>query len=118
MWGYPTKGRGKNIENLLLPENFNLFLNKLQLLEEKPNLDLLDIQDLTKIKGLGLSTLSKILYFKRCNIESFPAMILDQRVINAINAQTKFKDAGIEKFKSLTYERGIIQYVDYLVFFE
>ena len=29
MWGYPTKGRGNNIDTILLPENFDLLMSKL-----------------------------------------------------------------------------------------
>ena len=61
MWGYPTKGRGKNIDNFLEPENFNLFMDKLQEVEINKYISLPDIQELLKTtKGLGFSTLSKI----------------------------------------------------------
>ena len=116
MWGYPSKGRGKNVDNLLLPDNFNQFIHKLKLLEEKDNIILLDVYDLLKIKGLGFSTLSKILYFKKWKVESFRAMILDQRVINSLNHGSKFKDPGIEKFKMLSYDKAIGYYEDYLKF--
>ena len=116
MWGYPSKGRGKNVDNLLLPDNFNQFIHKLKLLEEKDNIILLDVYDLVKIKGLGFSTLSKILYFKKWKVESFRAMILDQRVINSLNHGSKFKDPGIEKFKMLSYDKAIGYYEDYLKF--
>lgn len=117
MWGYPTKGRGKNIENLLLPENFELLISKLSLAIEKKNISMQEVKELINgIKGIQLSTLSKILYFSRVNVESFPAMILDQRVINALNSDSKFQDIGIEKFKNLNYTNAINSYDDYLKF--
>lgn len=116
MWGYPTKGRGNNIENILEPEKFNSFIEQLQILIEKKNINLKEIRELLKLEGLGLSTLSKILYFKRIEIEYNPAMILDRRVINAINAETRFVDSGIEQFKELKYENGANYYEQYLAF--
>lgn len=117
MWGYPTKGRGKNIENLLLPENFELLISKLSLAIEKKNISIQEVKELINgIKGIRLSTLSKILYFSRLNVESFPALILDQRVLNALNGDSKFQDSGIEKFKNINYTNAINSYVDYLAF--
>lgn len=117
MWGYPTKGRGKNIENLLLPENFELLISKLSLAIEKKNISIQEVKELMNgIKGIRLSTLSKILYFSRLNVESFPALILDQRVLNALNGDSKFQDSGIEKFKNINYTNAINSYVDYLAF--
>src|ERR1035437_3667783 len=115
MWGYPTKGRGKNIDNLLLPENFDQLINKLKTYEGKGNITLLEVQTFLEIKGLGFSTLSKILYFKRLKIESYPALILDMKVINALNSG-RFEDSGIEKFKDLNYNNAVFEYVEYLYF--
>jgi len=71
MWGYPTKGRGNNIDNLLLPENFGQLLNILGKINRHGSIMIYEIQDLLKIKGLGFSTLSKFLYFKKIKVESY-----------------------------------------------
>lgn len=116
MWGYPTKGRGKNIDNFLKPENFNSFMDKLKELEKNKHIYLSDIQELLKTtKGLGFSTLSKILYFRRINVESFPALILDFRVINALSSG-RFEDSGIDNFKNLRYDNAVQNYMSYLEF--
>lgn len=116
MWGFPTKGRGKNIDNLLLPENFGQLIAKLKLHADGDNLSLSEVQDFLKIKGLGFSTLTKILYFKKLRVESCQSLILDQRVINALSNERKFKDSGIDKFNMLRYASAVRHYVNYLVF--
>lgn len=115
MWGYPTKGRGKNIENLLQPKNFDLLVMKLKMIEETNNLTTNDILYFLAIKGLGMSTLTKLLYFKRVTIDSNLALILDQRVINALNSG-RYSDFGIEKFLDMKNNNSVIKYMDYLHF--
>jgi hypothetical protein len=116
MWGYPTKGRGRNIDNFLEPENFSLFMSKLEEVDNNKYISLPDIQELLKKnKGLGFSTLSKILYFKRINVESIPALILDLRVISTLNS-SRFKDFGIDQFKNLRYDNAVQNYISYLDF--
>ncbi len=116
MWGYPTKGRGNNIDTILLPENFDLLMSKLKNIDGKDNITISEVLDFLQVKGLGFSTLSKILYFKKLRIESLPALVFDQRVINALNINSKFEDYGIERFKSLKYENAFNHYVEYLQF--
>lgn len=116
MWGYPTKGRGKNIENFLNPEYFDPFIEKLIAVDKNKNISLTDIKELLKNStGLGFSTLSKILYFRKINYESLPALILDRRVINALHSG-RFVDPGIEQFSNLSYENAVQNYKNYLKF--
>jgi hypothetical protein len=115
MWGYPSKGRGNNIENLLLPVNFNKLIEQLKMIEGKNELNFSDIKKFPKITGLGMSTLTKFLYFKRVTIESNPALILDQRVIKALNC-SRYSDFGIEKFKYIKNNNSVFNYLDYLYF--
>lgn len=115
MWGYPTKGRGKNIETLLLPENFDKLIMKLKMIDGKNVLTLADVHEFLKIKGLGMSTLTKLLYFKRVTIESNPALIWDQRVVNALNSG-RYSDFGIERFKDVRNNNSVFNYLDYLYF--
>ena len=67
------------------------------------------------MKGLGFSTLSKFLYFMRLKIDSYRALILDQRVISALTSG-KYSDTGIEEFQNLKYENAIDYYLKYLTF--
>jgi len=115
MWGYPTKGRGKNIDNLLKATNFDKLISILTTSFQEGTITIDEIKELLKIDGLGLSTLSKFLYFMRLKIDSLTTLILDQRVINALNSG-KFSDPGIEKFALLKYENAIDYYYEYLSF--
>lgn len=117
MWGYPTKGRGKNIKNLLKESNLTLLKNAFKKFETEESITISDIGELLKLKieGLGLSTLTKFLYFLRLRIGAYRALILDLRVISALNSG-KYSDPGIEKFKPLKYENALSHYNDYLIF--
>ncbi|MEI6137931.1 MAG: hypothetical protein WCP85_01620 [Mariniphaga sp.] len=117
MWGYPTKGRGRNIENLLKPENFEKLICQLKMLEGKNDLTLADIQEFQEIKGLGMSTITKFLYFKKVRIEKYPALIFDQKVLNALN-NGKYRDFAIEKFKNIKSNNSVFDYLDYLSFMQ
>ncbi len=117
MWGYPTKGRGKNIENLLKHENFEKLIRQLKMLEGKNDLTLAGIQEFQEIKGLGMSTITKFLYFKKVRIEKYPALIFDQKVLNALN-NGRYRDFGIEKFKDIKSNNSVFDYMDYLSFMQ
>ena len=49
MWGYPTKGRGKNIENLLNDSNITKLKNALGQFETKETVTISEIKDILKI---------------------------------------------------------------------
>lgn len=115
MWGYPTKGRGKNMENLLNSSNLTKLVNSLATFNTKESITISEIKELLKIDGLGLSTLSKFLYFMRLKIGSNRALILDLRVISTLNSG-KYCDPAIEKFKPLKYENALSHYDYYLIF--
>jgi len=115
MWGYPTKGRGKNIENLLKEPNITDLKNALSKFETKESITISEIKEMLKIGSLGLSTLSKFLYFMRLKIGSNWTLILDQRVISVLNSG-KYSDPGIEQFEPLRYDNALLHYDDYLIF--
>ncbi|GEM_PF-2858086 len=115
MWGYPTKGRGKNIENILKNTNFTKLKEELTKYGKKGTIAIDEIRELLKMEGLGLSTLSKFLYFMRLKIDSYRTLILDQRVISALTSG-KYSDIGIEEFQNLKYENAIDYYLKYLTF--
>lgn len=83
MWGYPSNGRGKNLQNLLENENFK---NLKSFLAEYKQLG--EIKEITlpeeKIKGLGISTLSKFLYFLGIKIQGSRCQILDDQIIERL----------------------------------
>lgn len=114
MWGYPTKGRGKNIENFL--KNKSEFANYVKLFNEltreKPFNDK-SLQALLKTKGLKLSTVSKLLYFKKIKLNDYPTLILDQKVINALTSN-RFTDRFLCSFQELKYINARKYYHTYI----
>lgn len=111
MWGYPTKGRGKNVDKLLEKDNLEKLNN---ILIKYKNRDVTNselISDSKQIAGLGLSTLTKFLYFLSIRIEGNPALILDQQIINVINSE-RFEE--LKPLKGIRYENALKRYSEYL----
>ena len=96
LWGYPKGMRGKNFENIY--RNLNA-LSQILNVSDRAFLktdDLYELQNkLHKIEGLGLSTYSKLLYFRDFKFDGVPALILDERLIRV------FKKNVFEEFDSL-----------------
>ncbi len=112
MWGYPTKGRGKNIENLLEENNFQKLINTLQ--NYKGNEITIEQlkKDIKEIKGLGLSTLTKFTHFLRTTIEGNKAVMLDIQIIEVIRSG-KFEEFD-DALKGINYDNAIKYYAKYL----
>ena len=80
MWGYPNGMRGKNLSNIYKSiETIKRYVIKYRYDGEKL------FEKLSGIKGLGLSTITKILYFFqiKCGNQYIP--ILDSHVINSMD---------------------------------
>lgn len=113
MWGYPTKGRGNNIDKILVPENFDQTIKKLKVVRQNGNISSQEVEALFS-DGLGLSTVSKILYFLQINIDSTSALILDLRVIDALTRVDGFEDDELKSLKKLNYNNAPKKYPEYL----
>lgn len=111
LWGYPTKGRGKNIEKVLEPGNFNILVDMLMKYRENDiSIDQL-IQGIKTINGLGLSTMTKFTNFMNVRINGHKAVIFDARIIETLNSNR------FEELKSLTginYHNKSRRYLDYI----
>ena len=86
MWGYPTGGRGNNIESILTQiDKLSQFLSSV----EKQNLTKKQANNLIKqlmnIRGLGISTWSKFLYFFNIAIDSKRCQIYDLKIVDSLN---------------------------------
>lgn len=112
MWGYPTKGRGKNIEKIFDPVNFDQTIKKLEAIKQN-EISNEEVQALFS-EGLKLSTVSKLLYFLQIKVESYPALILDLRVIEAIAKKDGYTDDELNALKELSYENAPKLYPTYL----
>ena len=112
LWGYPKGMRGKNFENIC--RNISTLSQVLNVPDRAflKTYDLYEIQNrLQKIEGLGLSTYSKLLYFRDFKFDGVPAMILDERLIRV------FKNNVFEEFDSLakiSQYNSVKMYNDYL----
>lgn len=113
MWGYPTMGRGRNIENLLKEESFRKLIDCLNLYQEEQNITIKKLRgDIKDIEGLGISTMTKFIYFLNIEVENQNALILDLQVINAINLG-RFED--LSTLKGISYENALkSKYLEYL----
>lgn len=106
MWGYPTKGRGNNIKDFLSKEDhFKTFIQKFAAINQSKSINDNNLQDLLNTRGIKLSTLSKFLYFKKINLNGYPSMILDLRVIKALNSG-RFRDRVLKQFSNLNYNNA------------
>jgi len=112
LWGYPKGMRGRNFENIY--RNLSA-LSQILNVPDRAFLnadDLYELQnELQKIEGLGLSTYSKLLYFRDFKFDGVPALILDERLIRV------FKNKVFEEFESLakiSQYNSINMYKDYL----
>lgn len=111
MWGYPTKGRGKNIEKML--ENGNLErLKKILTVYKSNEISVEQLKkDIKSIPGLGLSTMTKFTHFLDTSINGNKAVILDIQIIEAINTG-RFEE--FNHLKGITYENALKRYPEYL----
>ncbi len=112
LWGYPRGGRGKNIRTLLTEENFETLLNHLEILKTSSNINVTQIQTTIKaIPRLGLSTLSKYLYFLGIKTEGYPSMILDLQIMDVVN-RNQFEE--LEPLGKMRYDNGVAKFELYL----
>ncbi len=86
MWGYPTKGRGRNIDNLLIDDNLERLIEILDGYKEKEiTIERLK-SDIKSISGLGISSMTKFTNFLNTTVDKYRAVIFDKRIIDTINS--------------------------------
>lgn len=111
MWGYPTKGRGRNIENILEPLVFEKLVRILDNYKDKDiTIDQLK-KDIKSVSGLGLSTMTKFTHFLNTTIGGNKAVILDIQIIEAINLR-RFID--FNHLSGINYDNASKHYPEYL----
>ncbi len=109
LWGYPRGMRGNHFKTITDKlETLDYLLREAQQgisnwSEHYENVD--------DIRGLGLSTYSKFLYFLEADIEGNKALILDIRIANTLKNST-FKE--LEVLNKVTYTNAVKKYTDYL----
>lgn len=89
MWGYPTGGRGKNIENVLKRLD-----HLCEVISSAENSDFSQIELVTLITrldqmpNLGMATWSKFLYFCHATFNKTKMVILDNMIASILSSQT------------------------------
>lgn len=93
LWGYPAGMRGNTFETILtnlesIKEKFDnsIELERILLFRNFENLE-----KSLRSTGIGLSTLTKLLYFKNIEIDNYRALIFDSRIIEVLNS-SKFDE--------------------------
>lgn len=115
MWSYPSKECTSKIRNLLSPKNFNQLINHLILVDVKGSLEGEDLEEMLKIKGVEISNLSNILYFKELKFESYPCLIFNKKVYDALKSE-RFEDDKIVEFRNINFNNTYLNYLNYLKF--
>ena len=81
IWGYPTGGRGKNIESCI--KQINVLESMCRFISNK-NLKLEEyyevIKEFRSVKGLGVSTWTKFMYFFETKINGILALIFVSQI--------------------------------------
>jgi hypothetical protein len=117
-WGYPkgfTDGRNIHLRSFLEDypklEKLVIKLKKEQTIE---NFIQFYKENVEEIKGMALSTFTKILQFLRTKVHGKEALILDNQIIDRLTVSF-FKN---EKFNKLTYNNAPKHYVLYLEYID
>lgn len=119
LWGYPTGGRGNNIadilysRNELIPRISDFIENHEKTINSKDFKNLFYTQNKNgekreKIKGIGLSTMSKILYFFEIKIDNNPCLIYDSQIHLSLQRNQ------IDEFYDYPWKKNYASFFHYL----
>lgn len=119
LWGYPTGGRGNNIadilysRNELIPRISDFIENHEKKINSKVFKNLFYTQNENgekreKIKGIGLSTMSKILYFFEIKIDNNPCLIYDSQI------RLSLQRNQIDEFYNCPWKKNYASFFHYL----
>lgn len=109
MWGYPGGGRYGQVQNIL--QNMDVLTNCLEAINGNYFASVQDaLGNVLEINGLGLSTISKFLYFFDVKVENTPCQIYDGKVIKSLN-----KNHQIDELSSRNnWDRNDEDYEEYI----
>lgn len=115
-WGYPRGMRGNHVVNIFnsmkeIEAEFMLALAR----EANQSIDSSNFASLLElfesIEGLGISTLTKLLYFNNVTFEGHRCLILDSRIIKILQ-EAKFDE--FHSLRHIRYDKGLLLYTRYL----
>jgi len=106
-WGYPRNMRGNSFASIL-----GAVKELRSGIQYKQSISSMELKELIRsFNGVGLSTLSKFLYFFRVKVGGLPSMILDSRIIEVL--QNGLYEELLSLRKKSTYNQSEY-YIDYL----
>ena len=115
--GYPGGGQYDQVKNIL--HNMDVLTNWLERIKDN-NFDSVNnalphdaLGNELKINGLGLSTISKLLYFFDVKIGNNPCQIYDGKVINSLNINHQIDELSSRNDWGRTYP-DYEEYIDLL----
>jgi len=108
-WGYPRNMRGINFNNILgsIPKLENALRVDKNLTQET----FLQICKETEKTGVGLSTLSKFLYFFEFNVKGDKCLILDKRIIEVLSSGLYDELSSLKKISEYNKEECYTEYL-------
>ncbi|SEJ75203.1 hypothetical protein SAMN05216327_11892 [Dyadobacter sp. SG02] len=115
-WGYPRGMRGNHVVNIFnamkeIETEFTLALAR----ETNQSIDSSNFASLLElfesIEGLGISTLTKLLYFNDVTFDGHRCLILDSRIIKVLQ-EAKFNE--FHSLRHIRYGKGVLLYTQYL----
>ena len=116
-WGYPRNMRGNSFKTIL--KKLSLIKSTLSIDKNLSESDFNLICSKLKATGIGLSTLSKFLYFFEFRIEGYQCLIFDSRIIDVINDENSFKElqtltqsGKINEFNKVKKYLGYLQLIE------
>ena len=99
LWGYPSGYTRANTMARLFPWLLESLASLKNLLGNKNSIDFSDMKKFPKVKGVGLSTFSKFLYFFNFKIGNSKCLILDSKIIKVLQTN-EFEE--LENLKIIT----------------
>jgi len=109
LWGYPRNMRGNSFQTILnsIPK-----IERLLSIDRQLNAgQFMDLCERLNGTGVGLSTLSKVLYFFRFTIEGKNCLIMDKRIVDVINSKMFFELSAINKITDFNRNRSYLAYL-------
>lgn len=109
LWGYPRNMRGNSFEMVLKNiEKLKELINGRTCFEDK---DFIEIRKQLNKTGIGLSTLSKILYFFEIQFSGVRSLILDSRIIDVLQNEKFDELKELREITEFSKDRYYIRYI-------
>lgn len=111
LWGYPRGYTRPNTMGKLFPQFLESVVKIEELLNGIDNLTNENFKKLLNVKGIGLSTISKFLYFLGIKVEGFQSLILDSRIVEVLQHE-KFEELKeLGGIRESTKDKYYIKYI-------